>query len=211
MNKSEKFWDRQADGYDPQDQSGDEEFIKALDKTKSHLRSDDIVLDFACGGGTSTCELAGYVKEIYGIDTSSRMIAVAIQRAEHLNIENAHFSQATLFDERCEKGSFDVILAFYILHLLENAQEDIDRINELLKPGGLFISATACLSEHRSFVSLSMKLVSKIGLVPYLNPLKITELEDSIVEGGFEIMETEALIQSPSQYYVVAKKIENLK
>lgn len=83
----------------------------------------------------------------------------------------------------------------------------LHRINELLKPGGLIISATPCMGEKKTFLSTLLLLLSKIGLVPNTRSFKISELEDSIVNGNFEIVETECLHQSGQQYFIVAKKI----
>jgi 2-polyprenyl-3-methyl-5-hydroxy-6-metoxy-1,4-benzoquinol methylase len=51
-----------------------------------------------------------------------------------------------------------VILAFHVLHLLEDTQEVVQRMHELLKPGGLFVSATACMGE-KSFLGMFLLLV----------------------------------------------------
>jgi len=98
-----------------------------------------------------------------------------------------------------------VILVFYILHLLEDPHKVMQRINELLKPGGLIISATPCMGE-KTFLSILLSLVCKIGLIPNIRPFKKSELEDSIANGNFEIVETECLYQRSQQYFIVAKK-----
>jgi hypothetical protein len=71
----------------------------------------------------------------------------------------------TIFDQRYETGSYDMILAFSILHLGEGTPEVIRRIYELLEPGGIFISAAACLGVKRGFVGILRFILSKIGLV----------------------------------------------
>jgi 2-polyprenyl-3-methyl-5-hydroxy-6-metoxy-1,4-benzoquinol methylase len=58
--------------------------------------------------------------------------------------------QATIFDTRLKEETFDVILAFGILHLLKDFPKAIRRINELLKPGGWFISSTACMGKDKT-------------------------------------------------------------
>jgi hypothetical protein len=82
----------------------------------------------------------------------------------------------------------------------------MQRINELLKPGGLFISVTPCLGERKGFLSIFLFLLSKTGLVPYLNLLRSSELRDLVVGGGFRIVETEESDQTPPTYFIVAKK-----
>jgi 2-polyprenyl-3-methyl-5-hydroxy-6-metoxy-1,4-benzoquinol methylase len=206
MNKSEKFWDKRAVEYDKSEKKWEETYNKALENTKRYLKKSDIVLDFGCGSGILALRLARYVKEIHALDISSKMIEAAEQRAKGNNVENIHFAQATIFDERYKKESFDVVLAFNILHLLEDSPKAVLRIYEILKSGGLFISETACLGEAKSFISFIISIVSKLRIVPDVTKLKFSEIEDMITEGEFQIIETEVLGEGVSTYFVVAKK-----
>ena len=197
MNKSEKFWDRMSKYYDKL--AKDKAYKKTLEITKKHLKSSDIVLDYACATGLFSIELAGNVKEIHGIDISSKMIETAKRKAG----KNVNFAKATIF-EKYEKETFNVILAFNILHLLEEPQKVMQRINELLKPGGLFISVTPYLGEKYSFLSIFLVLLRKIKILPYIRSFKISELKE-LISGNFQIVETSNL---PSmQYLIIAKKI----
>lgn len=206
MNKSEKFWDRSADTYDREEKKDEQTYIKIIEKTKKYLQISEIVLDYACGTGTIDIEIAGDVKEIRAIDMSSKMIDLAKRKTGERKIENIDYMQATIYDERLKRESFDVITAFTILHLVEDTPKVIKRINELLKPRGLFISSTPCMGEKK-FSSTLLSLVSKIGLVPAIRSFKFSELENSIVNGNFKIVEIECLRQSSQQYFIVAKKI----
>jgi 2-polyprenyl-3-methyl-5-hydroxy-6-metoxy-1,4-benzoquinol methylase len=66
MNKSEKFWDRIANQWDKRGNELDEISIKAIEITKKYLNKSDILLDYGCGIGTITNEIAPLVKEIHG-------------------------------------------------------------------------------------------------------------------------------------------------
>ncbi len=204
--KSEKFWDKMANNYDQVEKKDEQTYIKIIEKTKKHLKTSDIILDYGCGTGLISNEIADNVKVIHAIDTSSKMIEIAKQKADGRKIENIDYVHSTIFDERYKRGSFDVILVIYILHLLENTPKVMQRINELLKPGGLIISATPCLGEKR-FLSVLISLISKIGVIPDVRAFKISELEDTITNGCFEIIEIECLHQGSQQYFIVAKKL----
>lgn len=206
MNKSEKFQDKSASKFDQAEKKDEQTNIKIIDRTKKYLKTSDTVLDFGCGTGLISNEIAGNVKLIQAIDISSKMIELAKNKADDRKIQNIDFSHSTIFDERYKSGSFDVILAFYILHLLEDNQKTIQRINDLLKPGGLVISATPCIGE-KIFLNISLSLLSKIGLVPEIKSFKICELEDLIDNGKFEIIENESLHKGVPQIFIVAKKI----
>ena len=132
------------------------------------------------------------------------MIEAAKGKTVERKVKDIDFTQTTVFDEKLEKGSFDVILCFNLLHLVEDMPKVMQRINELLKPGGLIISATPCI--RGTFLGVLLSPVSKIGLIPPITSFKISELEDSISNGNFEIVETECLHQRSQQYFIAAKK-----
>lgn len=204
--KSEKFWDSTANMYDRVEKKDEQTYVSIIEKTKRYLKISDIVLDYGCGTGLISNEIADNVKIIHAIDISSKMIELAKRKADGRKIENIDYAHSTIFDERYKIGSFDVILAFNILHLLEDTHKVMQRINELLKPDGLIISATPCMGEKK-FLGTLLLLLSKIGFVPNIRSFKISELEDSIVNGNFEIVETECLHRGGQQYFIAAKKI----
>jgi 2-polyprenyl-3-methyl-5-hydroxy-6-metoxy-1,4-benzoquinol methylase len=206
MNKSEKFWDKSAYKFDKEGKKDAQTYIKIIDRTKKYLKTSDIVLDFGCGTGLISNEIAENVKLIRAIDISSKMIEIAKNNADNRKIQNIDYTYSTIFDEKHKSGSFDVILAFYILHLVEDNQKTIQRINDLLKPGGFIISVTPCIGE-KIFLNISLSLLSKIGLIPDIKSFKINELEDLIASGNFESIENERLHQGIPQYFIAAKKI----
>ena len=211
MNKSEKFWDNSASKYDKTE--GRFEYIhsKSRENARKHLKGSYVVLDYGCGTGTTSCELASQVKEIHAIDISSKMIEIAKEKADASNIENVSFVQADIFDERYKEESFDAILAYNVLHTVPNPQNVMQRIHELLKPEGLVISVTPCLREKMSLlVSMQIRLVQilcKIGIIPIpIRRVKSSELDDLIENGNFQIIDTEKIYKGASSYFFVAKK-----
>jgi 2-polyprenyl-3-methyl-5-hydroxy-6-metoxy-1,4-benzoquinol methylase len=149
-------------------------------------------------------------KEVRGIDTSSNMIEIAKRKADERGIKNVAFTKAAIFDESLGKESFDVILSLSILHLVENPAQVMDRVNQLLKPGGIFISATPCLGE-RAFVSVLMNIpifvLSKMGLIPSINFFSASSLAATIMDAGFQIIEQEDFSVRPlRECFIVARK-----
>lgn len=202
-----------ASNYDASEEPFREIHRENLKKTKKYLNPDDVVLDFGCGTGNQSLGVAGDVKEVYGIDMSSKMIEIAKIKLKQDKNQNVHFTQTNIFDERLKKESFDVILAFNILHYLEDAKEVIKRINELLKPEGYFISSTECIGEEEKrkfsrFVSLSALFIMKKARIVSSKFYKFSELEDLIFNGNFQIVEAEKLkLRDLRYYFIAAKKI----
>lgn len=216
MSKSIEFWDKAAKNYDKTEQRFQYIHSQSRQKTKKYLKDSDIVLDFGCGTGTTACELAKQVKQIHGIDISSKMIDIAKQKAATVKAENITFSQTNIFDKSYDDHCFDTILAFNMLHTVANPEQVTKRLYQLLKPERLFISITPCLREKRSLaVNLQIQLVrvlGKIGVIPIaLRRLKSAEVEALIANAGFQLIETEKIFQGASSYFVVAKKSKKVK
>ena len=121
-------------------------------------------------------------------------------------VDNVRFDHATLFDEDLEKGSFDVVMGFNFLHLLEDIPGAVRRVNELLKPGGLVHLEDVCLAEQSRLWSVLLAVMKLLGFAPYVKCLKVAELEDIITSADFEIVETGFYPPSPPSRYIVARK-----
>ncbi len=206
IDKSEKFWDRLAKNFDKGGEQYEQSYIETITR---YLDRNDVVLDFACGTGSLSCLLAENVMSIHGIDISSNMIDIAMNKAVERKIENILFEQSTIFDEKFAEDSFDAIMACNILHLIEDSLGVIQRIYQLLKPGGIFISDTPCLGEQRALMKGFLALLSKIGIAPYINPLKISQLDDLLAKGKFQIAHSEELGNGADSYLLIAKKAYN--
>jgi len=212
MITAEKLFDISAGNYDKTEEVRFKlHTINTIENTKRYLNTNDIVLDYGCATGTKALELAKTVKMIYAIDISSKMIELAKRKAANSNTVNAEFAKATIFDSRFVNESFDVITAFNILHLLEDVTKTVQRITDLLKPGGLFISSTPYLGEkmtHRDkFIFSLVVLIMKIGLFPSIKRFKYSELEDLIAHRNLQIVETEKTYHRLSGCFIVEKKI----
>lgn len=213
MNKTEKFWDGASKNYDKTEQRFEYIHSRSIDNTKKFLKDSDTVLDYGCGTGTAACQFSNQIKEVHAIDISSQMIAIAKEKSSVAKVENVNFEQSDIFDRKYSNESYDVILAFNMLHTVSRPLDVILRINELLRPEGLFISVTPCLRQKMSFlVNLQIQLVRvlcKFGLIPIpIRRITSFEVEDLLETGGFKTMESEEIYKDASSYFVVAKKLQ---
>ena len=212
MNKSEEFWDKASKNYDKTEERFEYIHSKSRENTKKYLKDSNIVLDYGCGTGTISCEFANQVKEIHAIDISSKMIEIAKEKAVVSKVENVSFVQADIFGHGYKKESFDVILAFNMLHTVTSPRDVMQRINELLKPEGIFISVTPCLRQKMSFlVNLQIQLVRvlcKLGLIPIpIRRITSSEVDELLEAVEFQTVESEGIYKGASSYFIVAKKL----
>lgn len=213
MNKSEKFWDGASKNYDKTEERFEYIHARSRENTRRFLKGSDIVLDYGCGTGTAACQFSSQVKEIHAIDISSKMIEIAREKSAAAKVENVGFEQSDIFDRKYSTESYDVILAFNMLHTVPCPKDVMLRINELLKPDGLFISVTPCLRQKMSFlVNLQIQLVRllcKLGLIPIpIRRITSSEVEGLLEVGGFQAVESEEIYKDASSYFVVAKKLQ---
>ena len=207
MSKSEKFWDKQAERFAQEGDGDDVTLNTAVSLTQKYLKQSDVVLDFGCATGALTFTIAGQVQLVEGVDISSKMIALAQQKATERQLANVHFTQGTIVNMPYPDESFDVVLAFNVLHLVEEAQSALRKMNQLLKPGGLFISATPCLGEKGGLFTAVFSLMSKTGLAPQITKFKSAELQNLVRSNSFQIEEMKILAPEYAETLLVARKI----
>lgn len=204
-NKDEKFWDRIASKYDRIEQK-DIAYKIFIEKARAYLKVEDRILDFGCGTGLICNEIASNVGFIHAIDTSTKMIEISENKASARKIQNIDFARTTIFDDKFKEGSFDAIIAFNILHLLEEPQKYFKRVSQLLKPGGFVLSATPCMSEAPLLKNV-LKFFSLIGLTPKLNSFTSTEMKQLFLKASFKLIELNKIKPKSPQYICILKKL----
>ncbi len=209
--KIQDFWDKQAKRYDISEKQFGAVYERIIARTKEYLEAEDHVLDFGCATGTKTIELADAVKHIHGLDISAEMVNIALTKKNELNSKNISFSQGTIFNTELQTATYDKIIAYGIIYLLEDSGSAINRIHEILKPGGLFISTTACFKEKMNFKTRIQFLISlwmkKLGMLPlHLNMFKSQDVENLINNSNFRVIKSENIFDGMTISFIVAKK-----
>ena len=203
----EKFWDLISARYAASPISDVTAYETKIEKIKSYLSPEDVVLDIGCGTGTQCGDLAGNVKQVTGIDISSKLLAIAEQRKAERKLDNIEFIKTSLYDERLKADGFDVVMTFFVLHFFEDIEAVFQRINDLLKPGGLFISETACLGEKSKIAGMLLRFAGHLGLMPKINLLTTRQLEQALEISGFQLVDKIKFSEnSDAEYTLFAKK-----
>lgn len=210
MQNSEAFWDKAADNYAKSPIKNVEAYNYTLERTRSYLKPTDAVLELGCGTGSTALLLAPDVGQIVASDISGKMIAIGERTARDDAVPNADFVAADLFDEALDRGPYDVVLAFNLLHLVEDRPQAVRRIGALLKPEGLFISKTVCTPGKGSplwlrLIRFVIPLLQLIGKAPYVKFMGVEEWETMLKDHGFDIIE--AGDHPPPSRYIVARKL----
>ncbi|MEP0521177.1 MAG: class I SAM-dependent methyltransferase [Hyphomicrobiales bacterium] len=214
MQNAKKFWDNAAEKYAKSPIADMKAYEYTLERTKSYLTKEDHVLELGCGTGSTALLLAPDVKHITGSDLSSNMVQIAERKAQAKSVSNSRFIVSDINGEDLPKGPYDVVLAFNLIHLLEDTPAVMKRISQLVKPGGLFISKTVCKPGKGTpfklrIMLLVLPLMQFFGKAPFVQFMEIAELERHVTEAGFKIIETGNHPVAPPSRYIVAKKVGN--
>ena len=203
----EKFWNLIASKYAASPIPNRPAYEIKIQKIKTYLTPENVVLDIGCGTGTQCGDIADKVKQVTGIDISRKLLAIAQQRMAERKLDNVEFLQTSLFDERFQPGSFDMVMAFHVLHFFEDIDAVFKRIHDLLKPGGMFISETACLGEKSKIMGKVLRVAGHLGFLPLINLLTTKQLEMALEKNGFTIVDkTKFSDSSDAEFTLFAKK-----
>lgn len=218
MQKEAKFWDGVAEKYAKTKITDEESYKYTLERTRSYLTKENEVLEIGCGTGSTALLLANSVKTLTASDISAEMTRIGREKAEGKGINNIRFmtnevSKAELTPNSEGQTHYDAVLAFNILHLLQDLPRNLEHINNMVKPGGYFISKTTCKPTNKiSFKFLAimtiLPVMQLLGKAPFVKLRKSNEFDKLITNAGFKIIESGDYPANPPHRYIVAQKLK---
>ncbi len=203
-----KFWDGIAAKYAKTPVSDMESYEYTLQRTASYLKATDRVLELGCGTGTTALKLAGYAAHITASDFSSAMLDEGRRKAAAQGVQNVSFELAGA--NAPPEGPFDVVMAFNLLHLVEDLDDALGVIRDSLKPGGLFISKTFCTPENGGSlkyfaIRAMLPLMQLLGKAPYVRLLPAAEWDRAVERAGFTLIERKSYPEKDVRRFLVAR------
>lgn len=141
-----------------------------------------------------TTKAAASRKSVFWDRIASFAGMVDIARAKLASRHVAQLSFAVADADATDFGleAYDAVLAFNLLHLVDDLDRALAVAVRSLKPGGLFISKTPCMSEMNPLVPrLVLPLMRAIGKAPHVLCFDAARLQAAITAQGFEILSVE--------------------
>lgn len=206
MPDAQAFWDRIAPRYARTPIKDEAAYEQKLEMTRRYLDPSMELLEVGCGTGGTAVRHSSYVGQILATDLSENMINIARERAAQAGVENVRFERAALNDVRGSAGPFDAVLALSLLHLLEDLDAALGQIRDLLRPGGLFVSSTACLGDGYGFFRYLGPPLRALRILPTINVFSEAELLQALGHAGFIIEERwKPAASGPGAVFLIAR------
>lgn len=187
MTHDSKFWDRIADSYFASPIKKPDLYEEKLRQTQALMKPHMRMLEFGCGTGGTAVKHAPHVKSILATDISEQMLEIGRSQAAAAGATNIDFQRADIADYKAEPESFDMVLGMSILHLVKDPGAVIQNVHSWLKPGGYFITSTACLGDKMAWFRYVGPIGRAIGKLPYVNVFKAETLVTQMKAAGFTV------------------------
>lgn len=208
--ESARFWDRKAKGYAKSAIADIPAYERTLERTRAHLGRSGHVLELGCGTGTTALHLAPHVGQVTASDISAEMVSIARDKAQAQGVQNVEFVAAGAHDQEVMNRGYDAVLAFNLLHLVDDVPGLLAQIHRALKPGGLFISKTFCLPDGFSakvaMIRLALPLMKMFKQAPSVQFWRVHELDELVLSAGFSVVEQGAYPENPPRRFLVVQK-----
>jgi ubiquinone/menaquinone biosynthesis C-methylase UbiE len=208
--KKEEYWSRFANNFNEE-----QKYIvggavqQALKEKLSEERDLGELIEFGCGAGFFTKDIAAHASYVTATDLSDEMLAVA--RTQLKDCQNVVVEKAD-----CEKTDFpdvkfDSIFMANLVHVIENPLIALRESYRILKDGGLLIIVdyTGYGVKLFEIMKTGIRIFRKWGkpLGYFRGKLSPDELRSLVESAGFKVEEVQLVGDKMKALYLKGKKI----
>lgn len=166
---SKTFWDRTAFVYDIAESLNNRAYAGMLAEIAALIPPGARVLECAAGTGQISLTVAPKAQSVLCTDLSLPMLAQARQKAAKRGLKNITFAQRDLLALPEDDGSFDIVIAANVIHLLDDPQAALLGLWRVVKAGGALIVPTFLTKESKKGFPLLIKVYRLLGFRPASN------------------------------------------
>ena len=200
------FWDRWARFYDLAERSNRRVNRAAAVRVGALIPPGARVLDCAAGTGEFSLAAAGRASSVLCTDLSLPMLDRARRKAEKRGLTNIRFARRDVTALSDREGSFDVVIAANVLHLLPEPEKAVRELWRVAAPGGRLILPTYLQGRAGAACGAMIKIYQGVGFhyehafTPetyrqFLEGLELAPVTVEVIPGG--VPEGIALLEKP--------------
>ncbi|WP_274923656.1 class I SAM-dependent methyltransferase [Pseudomonas aeruginosa] len=212
MANKARFWNRVARKYASDPIADLVGYERTLQRVKETLSTDYEVLEIGCGTGSTALRLAPATRRLVATDISEQMIAIAREKLASQPMPQLSFNLADADGSLSEDNSYDIVLAFNMLHLVSSLSQTLKLVVKSLKPGGLLISKTPCLNEMNPLIpKIALPLMKAVGKAPPVLCFTAAQLQDAMIKTGLQIISAERHGSKGNDFraFIIARNINS--
>lgn len=157
------FWDRVAGLYDLVELTNRRVNAAAARRVAGLVPAGARVLDCAAGTGEFSLAAAERAKTVLCTDLSLPMLERARKKAAKRGLANLEFAQRDITALPEADGSFDVVIAANVLHLLEKPEQAARELWRVTAPGGKLILPTYLQGKTGAAYGAMVKIYQGVG------------------------------------------------
>jgi ubiquinone/menaquinone biosynthesis C-methylase UbiE len=103
---------------------------------KLEIKPTDVVMDFGCGPGYYTFEIAKRAKQVIAVDISSEMLKKVQANATKRNVKNMQYVQSDGKNIQIEDQAVNMVLLVTVYHEIHDHEIVLKEFNRILKREG---------------------------------------------------------------------------
>jgi len=206
--KKEEYWSKFANTFN-EDQMYivGEAVQQALKKRLSEESDLGELIEFGCGAGFFTKDIAANASHVMTTDLSDEMLAIA--RTQLKDLQNVTVEKADCEKTDFPDGKFSSVFMANLVHVIENPSITLQESYRILKDGGLLlvISYTPYGTKLFEKIKMGIRFLRKWGKRPgYFRSLSPDELCSLVESAGFQVEEVQLMGNKTKALYLKGRK-----
>ena len=207
--KKEEYWSKFANTFNE-----DQKYIvgnavqQAIKERLSGERDLGELIEFGCGAGFFTKDIAANASHVIATDLSDEMLAVA--RTQLTDLPNVTVEKADCENTAFPDGKFDSVFMANLVHVIENPSIALQESYRILKEKGLLIIVDYTSYGMKRFekIKFIMRSMRKWGKPPsyFRGRLSPDELRSIVESAGFKVEEVKLLGDKNKSLYLKGRK-----
>jgi ubiquinone/menaquinone biosynthesis C-methylase UbiE len=192
-DRDRDFWQRKAPQYDRVTQGVfGRPLPRVLELTAAGVAGAATVLEVAAGTGLMTSAIAPRAGHVVATDYADAMLAILQERMTRAGISNVEAARRDIYALGYPPGSFDVVVAGNVLHLVPDLERALDAMCQVLRPGGRLITPTFVHDETALAWVVSRVLAHVLGQ-PMHRRFTAASLRHALEQRGLRITRAETV------------------